>query len=97
MKNTNDIELTQPNTAGAVRIDDQYDDTTADLNDYLFRDGGIQSEWDAANRLWELRKVALELLNELRALDIEPKVAHLRILDVEISETVKKRVSLHER
>ncbi len=90
----NNMRLTPCDSAGVKnRSDDEYDDTTTDLQEYLWRDGGIQSEWDAANRMQQLREVALKLAQALldEGCNVDP--LDLSTIDVMVDTVKSVRLS----
>ena len=89
----NNMKLTEVNHSGTVRLDDKYDDTTADLCDYLLRDCGLQSEYDAGMRIDELRELALKLATALieDGHTIDP--LDLGLIDVQVDSVTTVRLS----
>ncbi len=87
------MKLTPAEPAQVVQ-DDVYKNDTVSLVEYGLRDGGIQSEYDLATRLEELRGVALDLANDLYESGLHVSSVQLQLIDVLAERTVERRISL---
>jgi len=90
------MKLTPADPSQAIR-DDKYKSDTVSLIEYGLRDGCLQSEYDLASRLEELRGVALDLANELYKYGGDANSRQLQLIDVLVEKMVERRVTLLEK
>lgn len=87
-----EMQLTPIDTSGQKRTDDTYDNSTADLINYGLRHCGLQSEYDLANKLQELRKLAMFLTLELKNTGYDLSTVDLKLIDVMIESSKFERL-----
>jgi len=87
-----EMQITPIDMSGQKRTDDTYDNSTADLINYGLRHCGLQSEYDLANKLQEMRKLALFLTLELKGLGYPAAHDDLKLIDVMIESSKFERL-----
>jgi len=87
------LRITPVNSSGEVRESDTYDNTTADLNNYLMRDGCLDSEYNAGRRMQALRELCVKLAQELIDAGRRIDPLDLSLIDVQVDTIKTTRLS----